>query len=31
MLTKNVYVESVKIEDGVPVKGYDYNKGLDYE
>ena len=31
-LTENVYVKSVeKLEDGVPVKGYDFNKGLDYE
>ena len=31
-LTKNVYVESTKkLEDGIKVQGYDFNKGLDYE
>ena len=30
-LSANVYVESVEVKDGVEVKGYDYNKGLDYE
>ena len=31
-LSKNVYVESVsELKDGIPVRGYDFNKGLDYE
>ena len=31
-LTKNVYVESTaKLEGGIKVQGYDFNKGLDYE
>jgi deoxyhypusine synthase len=31
-LASAVYVKSVdKLEDGVPVTGYDFNKGLDYE
>lgn len=30
-LNKNVYSKSVEIKDGMPVKGYDFNKGLDYE
>ena len=31
-LTKNVYVETTaKINDGMVVQGYDFNKGLDYE
>jgi deoxyhypusine synthase len=31
-LAKNVYVKSVPtLEGGMPVKGYDFNKGLDYE
>ena len=31
-LTKNVYVESTKkLEGGIKVEGYDFNKGLDYE
>lgn len=31
-LSKAVYVESVsELKDGIPVRGYDFNKGLDYE
>jgi hypothetical protein len=31
-LNKNVYVESVStLKDGVEIRGYDFNKGLDYE
>ena len=31
-LAKNVYVKSVPtLKDGVEVRGYDFNKGLDYE
>jgi deoxyhypusine synthase len=31
-LAKNVYVTSVtSIDDALPVRGYDFNKGLDYE
>jgi deoxyhypusine synthase len=31
-LTKNVYVETTsKLNDGMVVRGYDFNKGLDYE
>ena len=30
-LNKNVYFKSVEIKDGMQVKGYDFNKGLDYE
>jgi deoxyhypusine synthase len=30
-LSKNVYVKSTNIEDAMPVVGYDFNKGLDYE
>ena len=31
-LSQNVYVESVsELKDGIAVKGYDFNKGLDYE
>jgi hypothetical protein len=31
-LNKVVYVESVnELKDGVEIRGYDFNKGLDYE
>ena len=31
-LAKAVYVKSVdKLDGGIPVKGYDLNKGIDYE
>ena len=31
-LNKAVYVESVsELKDGIEVRGYDFNKGLDYE
>ena len=31
-LSSNVYVKSVdKLDEGIAVKGYDYNKGLDYQ
>jgi len=31
-LASNVYVTSVKkLEDGVPVRGYDFNQGLNYD
>ena len=31
-LAKNVYVKSVpKLEEALAVRGYDFNKGLDYE
>jgi deoxyhypusine synthase len=30
-LSENVYKESVtELKDGVPVRGYDFNEGLDY-
>ena len=30
-LNTAVYQESVEVKDGVEVKGYDFNKGLNYE
>ena len=30
-LRDNVYVESVEVKGGEEVRGYDFNKGLDYE